>query len=400
MPTFPRFEGTVCRKTSLSNRDTVIFETQEHTQSVMKHTIFFLVILSVLFATNSQAQVKYSNDFLKIGVGARAHGMGLAQVAAVNDLTGAYWNPAGLSGMAAPFQIGVMHAEWFAGIASYDYLGFAKSLDSEKESVIGLTVIRLGIDQIPNTLRLYEKDGSINYDNLSEFSAADYAIMGSFARKIKIGEKNLRIGGNAKVIRRVIGSFANSWGFGLDLAALYEVKNWRFSLVGRDITTTFNAWSFNLREDEKEIFELTGNEIPVSSVEITRPTFSFGSAFTKQFGENVSFVTAFDFDLTTDGQRNTLISSKGINIDPRLGFELGYKKFLYIRGGVNNFQRAKDDNTFETTVLTFQPNFGIGLKFGRLKLDYALTDPGNLSQALYSNIFSLILDLKQKKKSL
>lgn len=293
-----------------------------------------------------------------------------------------------------------MHAEWFAGISSYDYLAFAKRLDKEKESTLGLTIIRLGVDQIPNTLRLYESDGSINYDNLTEFSSADYGIIGSFARKIKLGEKNLRIGGNAKVIRRVIGTFGNSWGFGLDIAALYEVNKWRFGFVGRDITTTFNAWSFNLRQEEKEIFEATGNDIPISSVEITRPTFSFGSAYIDDLGENVTFVGALDFDITTDGQRNVLISSKAFNIDPRIGFEIGYKKFLFLRGGFNNFQRALDDVDGSTTIFTLQPNFGVGLKFGRLKLDYALTDVGNASQALYSNIFSLILDLKEKKKTL
>ncbi len=367
----------------------------------MKRSLSIITALILLFSVDSEAQkAKFSNDFLKIGVGARAHGMGLAQVAAVDDLTGAYWNPAGLSGFSSPFQLGVMHAEWFAGIASYDYIGFAKSLDKEKESALGITIIRLGIDQIPNTLRLYEKDGSINYDNLSEFSAADYAIMGSFARAIKIGDKKLRVGGNAKVIRRVIGTFGNSWGFGLDLAAMYEVNKFKFSLVGRDITTTFNAWSFNFNDDDKEILAATGNEIPTNSVEITTPTFSFGSAFYESFGENLSFIAALDFDITTDGQRNTLISSKAFNLDPRLGFEFGYKNFLYLRGGVNNFQRAKDDINFETTVMTFQPNFGVGLKFGRLKLDYALTDLGDQSQALYSNIFSLILDLKAKKKSL
>jgi len=370
-------------------------------QSVMLRS--FLLICAVIFFGQSEMNaqgVKYSNEFLKIGIGARAHGMGLAQVASVNDVTGAYWNPAGLSGFKAPFQIGVMHAEWFAGIASYDYLGFAKKLNEEKESTIGLTIIRLGIDQIPNTLRLYEKDGSINYDNLTEFSAADYGIFGSFARKVKLGDKNLRVGANAKVIRRVIGTFGNSWGFGLDIAALYELDKWRFGLVARDVTTTFNSWSFNLKQDEKEVFEATGNDIPVSSIEITRPTFSFGTAFISNLGENVSFVGALDFDITTDGQRNVLVSSKGFNLDPRFGLELGYKKFLFLRGGVNNFQKALDDIDGSTSIMTFQPNFGVGLKFGRLKLDYAFTDVGNASQALYSHIFSLLLDLKEKKKTL
>ena len=59
---------------------------------------------------------KYSNEFLAIGVGARAHGMSGAQVALTDDITAAYWNPAGLTQIDAPFQVAAMHAEWFAGV--------------------------------------------------------------------------------------------------------------------------------------------------------------------------------------------------------------------------------------------------------------------------------------------
>ncbi len=345
-------------------------------------------------------QVKYSNDFLNIGVGARAHGMSNAQVASVQDATASFWNPAGLTQLEAPFQVGAMHAEWFAGIAKYDFIGIAKPLDAEKNSAIGLSVIRLGIDGIPNTLRLFEPDGSVNYDNVTEFSSADYGIFFSYARAVNIKNKKLYVGGNAKIIRRVIGTFGSSWGFGIDLGVQYRHKNWRFGIVGRDITSTFNAWSFTLTEDEKTVFVSTGNEIPESSVEITRPRFSFGAGYDAKFNGKVSLLTALDFDITTDGQRNVLVSSaNGINLDPRLGWELNYNDFLFLRGGVGNFQRARDDLDPEKEILTMQPNFGIGLRLGRLYIDYALTDIGDVSQALYSNIFSVVLHFKERSKS-
>lgn len=369
------------------------------TQSMRLFT-FLIPLAAFIFLTSVglTAQVKYSNDFLNIGVGARAHGMSNAQVASVSDVTSGFWNPAGLTQLDAPFQVGGMHAEWFAGIAKYDFIGIAKPLDEEKDAAFGLSFIRLGIDGIPNTLRLYEADGSVNYDNVTEFSAADYGILLSYARSINIKEKKLFIGGNAKIIRRVIGSFANSWGFGLDIGAQYHHKNWKFGLVARDITTTFNSWNFSLTEEEKIVFEETGNDIPESTVEVTLPRFSFGTAYSKRVGEKVSLLGALDFDITTDGQRNVLISSKGLNVDPRFGLEVGYNDFIYLRGGLGNFQRALDDLDPDVKILKMQPNFGIGLKLGRFQIDYALTDIGDVSEVLYSNIFSLVLNFKQQSR--
>jgi hypothetical protein len=45
-----------------------------------------------------------------------------------------------------------------------------------------------------------------------------------------------------------------------------------------------------------------------------------------------------------------------------------------------------------------QPNFGIGVKIKRISIDYARTDIGNQSIALYSNMFSLRLDINKQVK--
>ena len=126
-------------------------------------------------------------------------------------------------------------------------------------------MIRLGIDDIPNTIDLYDNQGNINYNRLTKFSAADYAIMFSYARKSKI--KGLYYGGNIKLIYRQIGSFAKAYGFGLDLGVQYRTGKWYFGAMGRDITSTFNAWTFDISENMVEVFEETGNEIPENSLE-------------------------------------------------------------------------------------------------------------------------------------
>jgi hypothetical protein len=340
---------------------------------------------------------KYSNEFLAIGVGGRAHGMGGTQTAFVNDLTAAYWNPAGLSEIEAPFQVAAMHAEWFAGVGQYDYLGFGKALNRERKSYIAFSLIRLGIDNIPYTINLVNADGTINYDNVTQFSAADYAFMGSYARQLK--NPAFSIGGTVKVIHRKIGSFGSSWGFGADLGLQYRKGNWMLGLMARDLTTTFNAWSFSLTDREKQVFTQTGNEIPSSNTEITRPSFILGGAYKLRLNAKTTLLPAIDLIATTDGQRNVLVSSKAVNIDPRVGVEADYNGFVQLRVGVQNFQRIKDDFNASKERISVQPNFGIGLKLGQVQLDYALTNIGNVSQIQYSHIFSVRINFKEKRKA-
>ena len=77
-----------------------------------KKIIFILLFFGVANTSFSQAP-KYSNEFLSIGVGARALGMAGAQVAIVNDVTSGFWNPAGLCLTKGDLQIGLMHNEYF-----------------------------------------------------------------------------------------------------------------------------------------------------------------------------------------------------------------------------------------------------------------------------------------------
>jgi hypothetical protein len=340
----------------------------------------------------SQASApKYSNEFLSVGVGARALGMSNAQVASVNDVTSGYWNPAGLNGLTTNFSLGLMHSEYFAGIAKYDYAGFAKRIDSA--SVFGVSMIRFGVDNIPNTTELIDANGNVNYDNITTFSAADYAFLLSYARLSKI--KGLRYGGSVKIIRRVVGDFAGAWGFGFDLGAQYEYKHWKMGAMLRDVTSTFNAWTFNLNDQMKQTFLATGNTIPTNSLEVTLPRLLLGIARKYEFMNNrFSIAPELALDVTFDGKRNVLIKTSVASIDPHFGFEAGYKNMVFLRGGIGNIQTETDiaGNKFTS----FMPNIGVGVKFKSFSLDYALTDIGDQSLALYSNVFSLKLDINHK----
>ncbi|HAW05495.1 MAG TPA: hypothetical protein DCW83_12465 [Saprospirales bacterium] len=360
----------------------------------MKYTALALVMC---ITTLASAQ-KFVNEFLNIGVGARAHGMFGSVVANGEDLTSAYWNPAGLIGLENSLEINAMHANWFGGIAGYDYISIGKKF-KEKNAAAAVTLIRMGIDNIPNTLNLIGPDGNVDYNRIETFSTADYAFMISYAKAMD-EEGKLSLGGNLKVIHRSIGSFGSAWGFGADIGAKYKgLKNITLGLTAKDITTTFNAWSFNLSEDEKSTFNETGNEIPVSSNEVTLPRLVLGIAYQTNIGSNFSLLAETDLTFSTYGREAALVSKNSLEIDPTLGIEIGYMNKAFLRFGMGNIQRRVNIENFDESTIEIQPNVGLGLKLGRLTVDYALTNLGDRTDILVSHIFSVGIAFNARKAS-
>ena len=197
----------------------------------------------------------------------------------------------------------------------------------------------------------------------------------------------------------MIGTFGNAWGFGIDLGAQYKKGDWRFGLMARDVSFTFNGWNFNLNEDERDVFLRTGNEIPPSTLELTTPRIILGGAWVKKINPKIDLIAELDIDITTDGKRSVLISGNRFSVDPHIGAEVSYKRLVFLRAGIGNIQRAKSDVNFDETIYTFQPNMGIGMKLGKFTVDYAFTDIGNVSQVLYSHVFSLKIDFEKRAPS-
>jgi hypothetical protein len=365
-----------------------------------KH-IFTVVLLGTIFILPfvGWGQSKYSNEFLTLGIGAKGLSLANTQVAMSSDVTSGYWNPAGLANVEQKYQLSLMHAEYFAGIAKYDYAAFSYRIDEQQ--AMGATIIRFGVDNIPNTTQLIDEQGNIDYGRIKNFSAVDWGVLLSYGRTFK-QVKGLAFGGNFKIIHRRIGDFSGAWGFGLDAGLQYGVKKWKFGLVVKDLTSTFNVWYFNLSDDMKEVFELTGNEIPQNGLEYTLPRLLIGGGRDFDLGKGFSLMTAIDLDMSFDGRRNELINSKAMNISPHLGIEFGYKNIVFLRTGVGNIQneRKLDPEKEEKKVVTCQINMGIGICIKNIvTVDYAYCDIGDVSATLYSHVFSLKLALNSFKKS-
>jgi hypothetical protein len=372
----------------------LLFQSLRGPNFYMKYIILSLLLIQ-FFSVKAQAP-KYSNEFLHLGVGAQAFAMGNAVAASSEDVTAGYWNPAGLTSATEWLQVSAMHSEYFAGIAKYDYVGVSHSLG--KKGVLGFTFLRFGVDDIPNTTQLIDNDGRINYDNVTTFAAGDYAFMGSYAKALAV--PGLSLGGTVKVIHRRVGDFAKSWGFGLDAGVKYRLNShWKFGLVARDATSTFNAWIFNLSQDMQQVFLSTGNEIPTNGLELSLPRFITGIAYTHSIGnpeKGFNIAAELDIDATTDGMRNTLIKSNTFSLDPHMGVQLSFKELVKVRGGVSSIQQFKAiDGSSSWGV---QPNLGLGVGIKGFNLDYAFTRLGAAEAGYYTHVFSLKFKLSQPKK--
>src|SRR5690606_29289095 len=122
-------------------------------------------------------------------------------------------------------------------------------------------------------------------------------------------------------------------------------------------------------------YDYNGDDIPRNSTEITLPRLILGASYYAKFSENFGITTEANFNLTTDGKRNVLISGDPVSIDPVIGLEANYKKVIYLRGGIGNIQKTSDFDGNQS--YNFQPNMGLGIRLKNFSIDYALTNIGN-----------------------
>lgn len=353
----------------------------------MKRLLFFTLII-LYHTASSQIIRKYSNEFLNIGTGARGLAMGGAVISHQDDVYAPMWNPAGLAEIRSDWQGAAMHAEYFESIAKYDYLAYAKALD-RNQGVFAISIVRLGVDNILNTTQLIDQDGNIDYDKITKFSQADYAGLISFAFK---PHHRWNVGVNAKLVYRNVGKFANGFGFGFDIGGIYHSdKGWNYGVMLRDATTTVNFWSINQKELSAVVNGEEFNPAPKDKLELTMPKLNLG--ISRNFELNRDFNLLPEVGINVDFAKTAaLISTDFASITPYAGAELSFQNMVFLRAGVNRFQNITDIESQKRQV-SFQPSAGIGVRYQGLTLDYAITNSGIGGSHLFSNFFSLKLDM-------
>jgi len=210
---------------------------------VNKPTASFISALLAFFLLcpgPAQARAKFAGEFLALGAGARALGMGSAFVAVSDDATAGVWNPAGLTRIRRR-EAHAQHAEQFGGLVNHDQVNFGATVRGAGS--VGFSLLRVGVDNIPITL-LEHPDRPIGPDNrpvrVGSVSTSDYAVHLSYARLVR---KGLAAGGSVKLIRRKTGS-GTGFGYGLDAGVLWDAApGLALGLAVRDLTQSRITYS-------------------------------------------------------------------------------------------------------------------------------------------------------------
>lgn len=340
----------------------------------MQKKLALIVIL--LFSTLLNAQTvtaKYAGEFLALGVGGRPAGMGGAFAALANDVTAAYYNPAGLVQMSYP-QVALMYDAQFGNLVNYNYAAVA--LPYGKDYTFGLSIMRLAVDGISDTRNaLVDKlTGDVIYDitnpnaridpsKVKEFSDQDWAFYFSAAKRYS---EDLSFGVNVKFISRNIAEYT-AFGIGFDAGALYHAnENLMLAATLQDVTTTLVAWS-------------TGRN------ELITPTLKLGSLYAVTFMKSFVITPAVDLDVRFENRRFASMFNVGpVSFDPHAGFEMTYNKVFAIRAGYNDVK---------------QFTLGAGVKLPKLNIDYSFARfSGNPDDGLdNTHRISLILTLEEPR---
>lgn len=339
--------------------------------------ICLLLLFLPCFASGAAAQsftnAKYGGDFLSVGAGARALGMGSAHAAISNDVTSAYWNPAGLTHVES-IDIAYMHSERFAGIVSYDYGAIAYPLKNS-ESTLALSFFRQGVDNIANTLNAWDRERNLPRENpqdfIEEFSVADMAFILSYADKFS---DQISWGVNAKVVNHRLGPFANAWGYSLDAGAQYRAGNTLFGVHILDLTTMMKFWSVN-RSEFGDFEETFGDEIPTGQNERVLPTLKVGAGHEREYGDFL-LTGALDVDMRFENRRTFFINLGRISFEPHAGLEATYKNRLSLRTGLT------DVTTDSRNSVYISPTLGAGFHLRSIFIDYGFANFGGTASSL------------------
>ena len=214
-----------------------------------KNSFYFIVtVIAFCVGTIQSVDARYTADFLTLGVGARALGMGGAGTVLSDNAYASYWNPAGL-GQLTRYEVSFMHST-LNGEDAYDFVGYVHPF--KKRGAIGVSWLRVGVDDIPITsLPVVSRPvGPTNRPEVvGSFNNTDNAFL--FASGWKLPSRygiDFQLGGTLKLLYMSGYRSTNAIGGGADIGFVAMTNSEKshqlmFGFQVSDVFTTKLYWN-------------------------------------------------------------------------------------------------------------------------------------------------------------
>lgn len=301
--------------------------------------MIFPVLLNAQFAKTGTAGLQ----FLKIGVDARATGMGEAYTAVSDDISSVYWNPAGLA-MRPENQIFFNHTEWVADIR-YEFVSASRVTDI---GTFAFTAALLWMP--PMEVTTEEAFGPTG----EEFTASDFSAGITYASEFT---DRFAFGMTAKYLRQNLDTY-NVHGMSVDLGSRYNT-GWRNLTIGMSLRNFGPDLEYDLSDQEPEYDPL---ELTVEEMQFQLPmNFSLGLVMDVINREKEKLIVSAQLDNCVDRMETY-----------NLGFEYALGQFKIRSGYQFNLDAASYSAGFGWTIPT---------RTAIIDLDYSYADFGYLTES-------------------
>lgn len=301
-------------------------------------------------------------QFLKIGVGPRAIGMGGAFTAVADDINSLYWNPAGLSRMYSR-EAYFNHVDWITDVG-LDYAGFG--MDISGVGTLGAFVSVLSMeDMLVRTLERPEGTGEY-------FSAGALMIGISYARNLT---EEFSIGINAKYINEYIWNESAS-AIAFDVGTLYTIPFLNKFSLGASISN----FGPKMQLEGRDILVIThtgSGDANIINTLLQLDKFELPLLF--RFGVAVDVLQTPDYRLTAAVDA---VHPNDNNEYVNAGFEYTWNDIFSVRGGYKSLFENEGE---QGLTLGFGLNYRI-IGSVKVKVDYAYQDFGRLKNVQYFSI--------------
>ena len=308
-------------------------------RNVVTRIVFIWIAIMIVVALLGDVSVAASDvgrtgaDFLRIGHGARAAGLGGAYTALSHGASAAYWNPAGLSNLEG-FEVSLGHFAWFQDI-SVEQASLALPLNAGP--VLGASITYVNYGDIAG----FDADGNATGD----LTAYDLAVGLSVGHAL---DDHWSAGLTGKWVSQKLDQY-NASAFAADLGLRYTGSSF---VVGATVTNV----------GSKLTFDETAEDLP-AAFQVGVAILPFGGAV----ATSLDFYQPFQGDLII-----------------RQGLELGFSERYYLRTGYD-YLPGQDGRQLATSI-----SLGAGLRFDFGDFDYSFT-PNDKSTSEDLHRFTLSL---------